>query len=69
MNEITRRIWNRGINLKKWCDINNFNYRYTVLVMSGKRGSWNVGVSKKIKDALVAQGFAADEDFNKEGVK
>lgn len=63
MNEITRKIWDRGINLKKWCDINGFNYRYAVLVMSGKRGGWNVGVAKKIREALVNQGFAEKSDF------
>jgi hypothetical protein len=63
MNEITRRIWDRGINLKKWCDINGFNYRYVVIVMSGKRGAWNVGTAKKIREAMVNQGFATPEDF------
>ena len=63
MNQITRRIWERGINLRKWCDINGFNYRYVVIVMSGKRGAWGVGVAQKIKNALVTQGFATESDF------
>jgi hypothetical protein len=69
MNSITRRIWERGIYLKKWCDINSFNYRYTVLVMNGKRGAWDVGVVRKIKNALINQLFAKETDFDKESGK
>lgn len=69
INDITRRIWDRGINLKKWSDINGFSYRYVVLVMTGKRGAWGVGTAKKIRESLINQGFATDADFNKEGVE
>ena len=59
----------QGYKPEKMCDINSFNYRYTVLVMSGRRGAWGVGNAKKIKDAMVAQGFAKPEDFTKESEK
>lgn len=65
MNKITRRLWDRGINLKKWSDINGFKYRYVILVVHNHRGGWDVGVAKKIKDALISQCFATDADFNR----
>ena len=65
LNPITRAIWDRGLTLRKWATLNGFSWRYTELVISGKRGSWDVGVAKRIKDSLVSQGFAVPEDFNK----
>jgi hypothetical protein len=66
MHKITRSFWDRGLTLRKWARLNNFNWRYVELVIAGRRGSWGVGTAKKIKDALVSQGFASEADFNKE---
>lgn len=63
MNKITRAFWDRGLTLRKWSQLNNFSWRYVELVISGRRGAWNVGTAKRIKDSLVNQGFAKIEDF------
>lgn len=69
MKEITKRIWNRGLNLTKWAKLNGFKLRTVRAVLDATRGSEDVGVSKKIKDTLVAQGFAVPEDFSQESGK
>lgn len=67
MHKITKAFWDRGLTLRKWALLNDFSPRYVAIVISGKRGAWGVGVAQKIKYALISQGFARKEDFNKEG--
>jgi len=69
MNIVCRRLWDRGMTIRKWSLINGFNPRYAQVVMSGGRGSWNVGTAKKIKTALIDQGFANEKDFSNEVIK
>lgn len=66
MNEICRRIWDRDLNIKKWALINCFNYHTCLSVINNRRGKWRAGKAKKIRDALISQGFANVEDFNSE---
>lgn len=66
MNPIVRNIWDRGLTLRKWAKLNNFSFRYAELVVAGKRGAWDVGVAKKIRDTLISQGFATAKDFARE---
>lgn len=63
MHRITRNLWDRGLNIRKWSKLNNFSFRYVELVVAGKRGAWGVGVAKKIREALINQGFAEKSDF------
>ena len=65
MHKITRAFWDKGTTLREWARTNDFNWRYVELVIARKRGSWGVGTAKRIKDALIEQGFAVPEDFNK----
>jgi len=65
MNIVCRRLWDRGMTIRKWSLINGFNPRYAQVVMSGGRGSWNVGEAKRIKEALVNQGFMTKEEAKK----
>ena len=69
MNEICRRIWDRDLNVKKWSQLNGFNYFTVQAVIRDVRGKWRAGKAKKIREALKNQGFATDADFNKEAGK
>lgn len=69
MNEICRRIWDRDLNVKKWAQLNGFNYNTVQAVIRDVRGKWRAGKAKKIREALKNQGFATDADFNKEAGK
>ncbi|SDP70234.1 hypothetical protein [Desulforhopalus singaporensis] len=62
MNSICRRMWDKNLTMRKWSELNGFNHRYVQVVISGKRGSWNAGKAKKIKQALIDQGFATKEE-------
>lgn len=66
MNEICRRIWDRDLTVKKWSQINQFNYNTVQAVIRDVRGKWRAGKAKKIREALINQGFAVPSDFNKE---
>jgi len=63
MNKICRRIWDRDLTVRKWSNLNGFNPRYVQVVIAGTRGAWNVGIAKKIKEALINQGFATKEEL------
>ena len=62
MNTVCRRLWDRDLTIRKWSEINGFNPRYVQVVISGTRGTWNVGIAKKIKTAMVNQGFMTKEE-------
>ena len=68
MNEICIKIWDRDLSVRKWAALNGFSYSTTLAVINGARGSWGVGVSKKILAALVNQGLMTAEEA-KERVK
>ncbi|SDP82748.1 helix-turn-helix domain-containing protein [Desulforhopalus singaporensis] len=62
MNQIGRRMWAKDLTIKKWAATNGFSYSTVQAVIHGKRGSWNAGKAKKIKQALIDQGFATREE-------
>lgn len=66
MNSICRRLWDRDLTLKKWAELNNYNYNTAQAVLRNVRGQWRAGVAKKIRNSLINQGFATVEDFNME---
>jgi len=66
MHEATRRLWNRGLNLTKWAQINGFKLRTVRAVLDGDRGKENIGISKKIRDALVDQGLMTATESTRE---
>lgn len=57
MNEICRKMWNSGTNMKKWSEKHGFSHRTVQAVIANKRGKWGVGESKRIVDALKCDGF------------
>ena len=62
MNEISRKIWDRNLTVRKWSDLNGFSRHTVRAVIAGKRGAWGAGKSKEILAALVSQGLmTADE--------
>ena len=63
MHKIGLNIWGRDLTIKKWAQINGFSYNTVRAVLSGARGKWNSGQAKKIREALVSQGFAEKSDF------
>lgn len=69
MKNITRCIWDRDLTVKKWSALNGFNYYTVVAVIGNARGQWRAGKSKKIREALINQGFAVEADFTKEAGK
>lgn len=69
MHEITRRLWDRDLNVKKWAELNGFSPHTVSAVIRDVRGKWRAGKAKKIREALVNQGFAVPENFNREGKK
>lgn len=66
MNQIGLKIWGRDLTIKKWSQLNGFSYNTVRAVIRGERGKWMSGKSKKIKEALVNQGFANVDDFKSE---
>ncbi len=62
MNKICRKIWDRDLTVRKWADLNGFKVSTVRAYLSGKRGAWNAGKSKKIKDALINQGLMTAEE-------
>jgi hypothetical protein len=62
MNQICKRLWDRDLTLVKWAELNGFSPRTVQSVVAGYRGKWGVGKSKKIKRALINQGFMTPEE-------
>lgn len=57
-------MWGRDLTIRKWSEINGFSYNTVRAVLSGTRGKWNTGKAKRIREALISQGFAETSDFN-----
>jgi len=69
MHEITRKLWDRDLNIKKWAQLNGFSPHTVSAVIRDVRGKWRAGKARKIREALKNQGFATDADFSKEESK
>lgn len=57
MNDVCVLLWDKESTLKSWAKKKGFKYRTVQAVAAGNRGKLNVGVSKRIRLALISDGL------------
>jgi hypothetical protein len=63
MNKIIARMWSRGITVTQWAALNGFKIQYARPIIHGRRGKWNIGEEKRIRETLFKDGFLTEKEY------